>query len=408
MSRKWAEREAPIWVEKGIVTREQADAIVALYVGRGSMLGVLPLLGSVLVGLGILSFVAANWQEIPQLVRLLFIAAVMVGFYAGGESFVRSGQQKLGIALIGLGVISFGAGIILIGQMFHMVAYDATSFILWASAGAAAAYLYKSRYLYILSIALFNIAQWYSVSQFDGFSYVCFTVMVLALGLYAWRSSSTLLLLLFSLSVSLQSLMWALSAELKASWMLIPMMALYALGDWLPERRRSFALQASPLASVFLFNVVLVMTHDWTGVGIREDIVAEPFSYIGLLLFVLVVSLAGKYYRGSLPSAFEWVLLLPFMYVPQGMGLLYLLGLFVFSLGVLWRGYAEGWSFKVNFGTVLFVGTALVAYSKLTWNFMDKSLFFILGGMLLIGLSWFLNRRNKQVLSEVKGGSGDD
>ena len=60
-----------------------------------------------------------------------------------------------------------------------------------------------------------------------------------------------------------------------------------------------------------------------------------------------------------------------------------MIALFVFSLQLLWRGYAEEWRAKINWGTVLFLLSTLVAYGKLTWDFMDKSLFFILGGVLM-------------------------
>ena len=36
---------------------------------------------------------------------------------------------------------------------------------------------------------------------------------------------------------------------------------------------------------------------------------------------------------------------------------------------------------------------------KLTWGFIDQSLFFLLGGGLLLGLSWYLRRRNAQTLA---------
>jgi uncharacterized membrane protein len=48
---------------------------------------------------------------------------------------------------------------------------------------------------------------------------------------------------------------------------------------------------------------------------------------------------------------------------------------------------------------VLFVAATAVAYFKLTWGFMDKSLFFLIGGILLLALSWYLRRRNAQVLA---------
>jgi LPXTG-motif cell wall-anchored protein len=54
---------------------------------------------------------------------------------------------------------------------------------------------------------------------------------------------------------------------------------------------------------------------------------------------------------------------------------------------------------QLTIGAVLFVIATMVAYFKLTWAFLDKSLFFLLGGVLLLGLSWYLRRRNAQVLA---------
>jgi len=50
---------------------------------------------------------------------------------------------------------------------------------------------------------------------------------------------------------------------------------------------------------------------------------------------------------------------------------------------------------------VLFVAATMVAYFKLTWGFIDQSLFFLLGGGLLLGLSWYLRRRNAQTLASA-------
>ena len=49
---------------------------------------------------------------------------------------------------------------------------------------------------------------------------------------------------------------------------------------------------------------------------------------------------------------------------------------------------------QLTIGAVLFVAATAVAYFKLTWGFMDKSLFFLVGGILLLALSWYLRRRN--------------
>ncbi|MFD0678716.1 MULTISPECIES: DUF2157 domain-containing protein [unclassified Paenibacillus] len=404
MSRKWVEKEGLRWVENDIVTREQYNQIVSLYDDKKHAVGVLPLLGSILVGLGILSFVAANWQDIPQLARLFMIAIFMIAFYAGGETFLKKGNEKLGIALIALGLITFGSGIILTGQMFHLMAYDSTSFIVWGIAGILLTYLYRSRFLYLISLLILTLTQWYSTVEMDHFSFIAFAIMVIGLGYYSWRKQNALLAWCFSLSYVVQSLMLVAVMDWKFFWFFVPIMALYAWGDYLKDRSSGYALQAVPLIAAFVFNVIVVLFYDHSRVSDLKELLPDNYYFIVSMLVLLAVSVLGKLKNKRFSSSFEWILVVPFAYLPSGAALLYLLALFFFSFYVLWRGYIEEWRFKINFGTVLFICTTMVAYGKLTWAFMDKSLFFIIGGLLLLVLSWFLNRRKKRFFEEGKGG----
>ncbi|WP_284638026.1 DUF2157 domain-containing protein [Paenibacillus silviterrae] len=405
MSRKWVEKEGPRWVDKGIVTREQVEQITRLYEDKKHAVGLLPILGSLLVGLGILSFVAANWQEIPQLFRLAMMMAVMAGFYGAGEKLIRNGQDRLGLALVSLGLVSFGASMVLIGQMFHLIAYNAGTFILWACAGAGLAWIYRSRYLYLIALLLFTIAQWYASTELHGFSYTSIVLMALSLGGYLWKRPDSQLMSAFSISFVLQSIMWVGAEDFRFVWAFLPVMALYVLGDWWKERRPAFALQTAPLALAFGFALVMVLFPEaYTGGSYgmeRNTILISPW-YVVLLVVLFAVSFFGKLRQKQAAGAFEWILLAPFFYLPEGMSVLYLLAMFFFSFYVLWQGYLEEWRFKINVGTFLFIISTMVAYGKLTWDFMDKSLFFILGGLLLLLLSWFLNRRKKQFFEQMK------
>lgn len=403
MSRKWIEREGPRWVEKGIVSHEQVEQIKSLYQDKKHAVGLLPILGSLLVGLGILSFIAANWQEIPQLMRLGLMMAVMAGFYGAGETLLQKGHDKLGLALVSLGLVSFGGGIILIGQMFHLIAYNAGSFILWAAAGALLVWIYRSTYLFLLSLFLFQIAQWYAVDEFYSFSYVSFTLMVITLGSYVWKYRTPLLMWSLSVSWVIQSIMWVGSQDFKFAWMFIPAMVLYVLGDWVKERGAGYALQTAPLLMAFGYAVVLVLFPEaYYGSSYAFP---EPLYYTTALVLLFGISLAGKLHQNRVSSSFDWILLAPFFYLPQGMSVLYLLALFFFSLYVMWQGYLEEWRAKINVGTALFLISTMVGYGKLTWDFMDKSLFFVIGGGLLLVLSWFLNRRRKRFFEEIKEGN---
>ena len=123
--------------------------------------------------------------------------------------------------------------------------------------------------------------------------------------------------------------------------------------------------------------------------------------YLATLGAVLALSVAGKRARGRLASLPEWLLLLPGFYLPGGLPLAVatLVVLYAHAGSVLARANRDHDPEQLTIGAVLFVAATAVAYFKLTWGFMDKSLFFLVGGVLLLGLSWYLRHRNAQVLA---------
>ncbi|MNI29274.1 hypothetical protein D3C73_830890 [compost metagenome] len=404
MSRKFVEREGHRWVEKGIVTSEQLHQILQLYADKKHAIGLVPILGSVLVGLGILSFVAANWQEIPQLMRLLVILISLTGFYMAGESFQRKGHDKLGIALIGIGLISFGAGIILIAQMFHLEAYNINTWIAWSVVGVILTYLYRSRYLFFISFLIATIIQWYSVEEFGQFSLIACAVTLIGLGYYTWKRQDPFLTWVICISFIIQSIMLIAVYDWTFIWVFVPILMLYTLGDWIRNRQLAAPLQAAPLIAVFLFDLFIVLFAGERGwLNDYKDWLAEPITYLTTMAVLFGISLALKLRSNRGITAMEWIIMPPLLYTTMHVDAVYVVVLFLFSLFVLWRGYVEEWRFKINLGTLLFLCSTMVAYGKLTWNFMDKSLFFIMGGVLLLLISWLLNRQKKQFFKDEKG-----
>ena len=81
--------ETRLWQDRGIITAEQAAAITANYNvppelafddrARSKLVTVLAIFGSLLVGLGVILFFAANWDQIPRAVRLALIVIGTIG-----------------------------------------------------------------------------------------------------------------------------------------------------------------------------------------------------------------------------------------------------------------------------------------------------------------------------------------
>jgi uncharacterized membrane protein len=395
MSRKCVEQDGPGWVKQGIISEDQYNNILLTYGEKKQRAGLLPILGSILIGLGLLSFIAANWNGFFPLFRLLLIIVVMVGFYATGDFFLRRGQEKLGIALIGTGLFAFGGGIVLIGQMFHLISYNALSFIVWGVAGALLTSVYRSRYFYLLSLLIFNIAQLYSLESLHSFSITAFILMVATLGAYLWNNQNHLLSWMLNISIIIQLLILIDSKNWFFIWIMIPLMVLYTLGDWLPQRQISFPMQSAALLTAFVFEMFMVLVGTEDYYFDTHVLKVNPLYFLPIAALLLAISLAGKFLQSRQISLLDWIVLLPFFYIHVWADAVYMLALFIFSLYMLWRGYAEEWRLKINLGTILFITSTMLAYGKLTWAFMDKSVFFLLGGLLLLGLSWYLNRRKK-------------
>ena len=116
-------------------------------------------IGAILVGAGIFSFIAANWQEMSKPVKIFIIlAAMLISYTAGWYLKEKMNLSKTGEALILLGVIIYGAGIFLVAQMFHVRANWPDGFILWMIGAIAVGYVIESYLLFYLSILLGIVA----------------------------------------------------------------------------------------------------------------------------------------------------------------------------------------------------------------------------------------------------------
>lgn len=405
MSRKWLENEGPKWVDQNIISDEQYQRILSQYDHKQQNLSILTVLGSVLVGLGILSFIAANWQQIPQFYRLILIVLLMCGFYTGGSALYRKGHRNAGPALLGLGLLSFGGGIFLIAQMYHLTSNSVSTFVVWSIAGLALLYLYGGRYLFMLTTVILTIAQFYSMIQFDHFSFVTIGLTILGLGYYALREKDKLLGVAAVGSTLIQSLIWLGVYDLSFFWIYILLAVFYTLGDLLQRHISRIGIQLVPLITAFAVGTWFAFM-DFPYRSLAEVLAELPiglFCMLWIILFAVSMGLKYRNYGRAMYSLADWILLLPAFLIGNGNDWLYLILLFIYALFVLLDGYRVQNRVRVNIGTLLFLFITLLSYMKLTRDFMDKSLMFITGGCILFGLSWLLNRRRKQMLNEWGG-----
>ncbi len=116
-------------------------------------------IGAVLIGAGVFSFIAANWQDMVRPVKIGVILVSMLISYSLGWYLKEKVQlAKTGDALILLGAIIYGSGIFLVAQMFNIRANWPDGFILWMIGSIAMAFAVESYPLFYLAIPLGIVA----------------------------------------------------------------------------------------------------------------------------------------------------------------------------------------------------------------------------------------------------------
>lgn len=133
------------WVEDGLVSAESAATIRRGIADRGVKLpALLGLFGGLLIAASIAAFVAANWEEIPRLVKLAMILAALAISLGWSARLQRQGSARGADTAATCGVLIFGAGIALIGQMYHLPADWPAGALMVSLGGLLVAFLLRS------------------------------------------------------------------------------------------------------------------------------------------------------------------------------------------------------------------------------------------------------------------------
>lgn len=169
-------QEAQKWQTEGLIDRSQYELLSQRYQfntldvsARNRFIVILIGLGSLLLGLAVITFVAANWQYWSREWRVLLLLSVFVGVNIAGFYLWRypteQWQNRLGRGLLFLGALILGANMALMSQMFHQSGSPVGLYIVWGIGVLAMAYSLRLTLLGILSTLLIGIGYWWGVSE---------------------------------------------------------------------------------------------------------------------------------------------------------------------------------------------------------------------------------------------------
>ncbi|HOL89350.1 MAG TPA: DUF2157 domain-containing protein [Anaerohalosphaeraceae bacterium] len=274
--RKRLKSELPILEAEGLLSAEQAAAVRQRYrldalasESTGALLTTIYFIGATLVGIGIISFVAAHWTYLSRELKLTLILGVMLAAHISGFLLWKvSGRwPKLGHTLVLLGTLIFGANIGLVAQIFHVQSNFYNGFAAWTLGAVAVAWAVRSvpnAVLGLITAAVFGFGN-------------------LDSPLFIWFAPAVLILFV-PLVYYLRS-QWVLWGTLLVSGFFWPMSVQNAFEDGFSEYR--FAAAASLLGLAFFC---------WGLAGWRSPqgrFVSVPCWIVGLFWSILTVFLAS-------------------------------------------------------------------------------------------------------------------
>lgn len=447
---RWLEAEIAAWEAEGLISGEQARALLARYRARrdagqhGRLVGTLAVLGAVLVGVGVILFFAANWERIPKFVRVAAILAAMTASYAGGfELSAGRRYPRAGRALILLGALLFGAGIWLIAQIFHLEAHYPNGLLYWAGGALLTALAARSTPAAILGAVL--LGAWTLFEQADfGRPNLAYPALAALVALPIAHRQRSPVAAAFSLAgmpiwAAANLLRWSPGDE-ETGMLLAGVTALcfgcayLALALWRGAATAS-ALTGPrgavpwPLAgATFALAGAYLLTFGWRETRWMGNVTADLWPWLrasapALLLLGTVAAIAvtglavahvrfwrarsaGEAHDATAPWLAGAVALLLLSaaallfpgadaYRPIAFNLI----LFLAVIGTVAAGYrsrAAGW---INLGLLVFAVDVVTRYFDLFWSLLDRSAFFIGAGLLLLVAGGLLERGRRRLLA---------
>lgn len=174
--RRQLRQEAKLWQAEGLIGAGLYEQLSQRYqfnslekAASNRFVAILLGLGGILLGLGVITFVAANWQAWSREIKVtlllsLFFGTNLTGFYLWRHPS-QQWQHRLGQGLLLLGVLILGANLGLMSQMFHLSGPVYQLFLAWGLGVTAMAYGLQMTSLGVMAVLLVGIGYWRGINR---------------------------------------------------------------------------------------------------------------------------------------------------------------------------------------------------------------------------------------------------
>lgn len=382
---------AEVWARAGLITHEQASAIVAHEAAAveppgARIAGLVGVGGALLVGLGVLLTVAANWESVSDIGKLAVIVATMVAAYAAGVvADLRTAPRWMAVAGYVVGTLTFAGGVFLLGQAFNVRAHDPLGFLVIAVTASAVTLLVASRVIgWIAAIAWFAWGMHEFVWSVDGTSDDRSALVVCTGGL---------LLACLALAVG---------------WLL-------ARVDWRDPSGRldvdALGLPMRTLALATLVSGLVVASFFWRADGFQDAFGGVTTTWVIVLVAALAAAAAfarfgGDRHGGRIAVALLLAALLiaGSTFAPSVVVLAIVANLLLLAGGValVALGLVDDRPSEYGWGVAWMIALVGARYVDVLVSLAFGGLAFVGAGALLFGIAWAIGR-SRRVWKERPG-----
>jgi uncharacterized membrane protein len=304
--------ELPQWVQEGIVPETTAQQLSSRYqlgeIQKESsrlLAAVIFTFGGLLLGGGLISFVAANWDAVPVFAKVALLLITLLAFHLVGYwLWHHKGWSRLGHALVFAGSLVFGANIGLMAQIFHVSGDWYNGFGAWALGSLVMAYAARSWITGLL--ALVTTVTWFQglSSDHPGVWMILVPLAIAAAFLpLAWQLGSRVLYVASLLGVTFT--LCALAAEQSSNgrYVLVTIIVggfvMWAVGEFhrAEKMRPEFGNPTAMLGILILADSAYIWSFHWwwdfhTWVTQTADVPAMKYYWA---IPTLIIALSGLF-----------------------------------------------------------------------------------------------------------------
>jgi len=376
------ERHLARWETAGVVdevTAQRVRAFEAEQVNPAQhrwQVVVALIFGGILLGAGVLLFVAAHWDEYSPGGRFVLVLAVLAALHLGG---VWSAERFPGMATVlhAVGTVGAGAAIALVGQIFNMQEHWPAAILMWALCAAAGWRFLGDQFqqvMFLLLVPAWIISEWcYWANHFGGFEIYLSRMIAVVAAVYLTGFVHSKREVVFGILFGVAAVALIVAVGIVSEgWQ-----------SWYASARLPLGLRLAAIA------VMLVAT----AVG---SLWQRSSTMPGLAVMAMMFAL--PWLRAMVHSDETWRR----GYTYEAPSLLAYVVVAATAMVLVWWGVRERSRAVVNYGIVAFALTVGWFYFSSLMDKLGRSLGLIgLGVLFLLG-GWLLERFRRKLMMQVR------